>query len=379
MNTMMIKQQPQVEAHEIEFWQYFSLEQALLDFEKHLTKQRESTQIAYRRDIREFLLFSGAALEQGEWQPGSFPDRNLIEDYVLQYRMDGKKPRTINRYLAPVRVFLRLLARQRPAATTIYRIDDASLMYQLLQLQRAIDTMRDELVEAAAIEGEKVITPKEGYGVWLSEQECNLILSSIDRSTLKGLRDYAILMVGLWTGLRVSEIQQLTFVSFVRRGADTYAVYTIGKRGKGDPVACDARAYRAVEAYVNAYNAHFEKDDPRRINQPKQDANGKWEQEPTPLWREISKHGCPLGSIKGIGIRAIRNVVNERSKVLRRISPHDMRRSVIKNSLERGMPAHQIKDQARHSSVATTIDIYANTMVQIASMNPGAYGYNVGE
>lgn len=282
MNTLATIQ-PHVEQLEIDFWQFFNLERALEDFEKHLAKQRESTRIAYRRDLRDFLDFTA----------GLFPDRSLVEDYVLHLRAGDKAPRTINRYLAAVKVFLRLLARQRPAASTIYTFDDPAMMYQLLQLQRAIDTTRDELIDASNIEGEQVIKLKEGHGVWLSEEECNYILASIDRTNLLGLRDYALLMVGLWTGLRVSEIQQLTFASFRRLSSGTYAVYTQGKRGKSDPVACDVRAFRAVEAYVEAYNAHFPDGDPCRINNPSQDEKGRWQETPTPLWRALKRNGKP--------------------------------------------------------------------------------------
>jgi site-specific recombinase XerD len=69
-------------------------------------------------------------------------------------------------------------------------------------------------------------------GNWLSLRQAQALLSAPDTSTLKGLRDRAILAVLLGCGLRRSEVASLTFAHIQQRDDRWCIVDLIGKHGR---------------------------------------------------------------------------------------------------------------------------------------------------
>src|SRR5258707_4227105 len=69
-------------------------------------------------------------------------------------------------------------------------------------------------------------------GNWLSLRQAQALLSAPDTSTLRGLRDRAILAVLLGCGLRRSEVAALTFAHLQQRDGRWCIVDLVGKHGR---------------------------------------------------------------------------------------------------------------------------------------------------
>jgi site-specific recombinase XerD len=69
-------------------------------------------------------------------------------------------------------------------------------------------------------------------GNWLSLRQAQALLSAPDTTTLKGLRDRAILAVLLGCGLRRSEVAALTFAHVQQRDGRWCIVDLVGKHGR---------------------------------------------------------------------------------------------------------------------------------------------------
>jgi integrase len=133
------------------------------------------------------LIGAGKTLESGEWK--------------RRYA-----PATVNQRLAAVRSFA----------------------------QEAADALQIDQSEAAAIRrtrGEKQSGSK--IGNWLQKSEVDAMLNSIDRSSVRGKRDYAILAVLFATALRRRELVELR-VSTIQQRDGQWGF--IGLRGKGGKI-----------------------------------------------------------------------------------------------------------------------------------------------
>jgi site-specific recombinase XerC len=69
-------------------------------------------------------------------------------------------------------------------------------------------------------------------GNWLSQKQAQALLSAPDISTVRGLRDRAILAVLLGCGLRRSEVAALTFTHVQQRDGRWCIVDLVGKHGR---------------------------------------------------------------------------------------------------------------------------------------------------
>ncbi len=69
-------------------------------------------------------------------------------------------------------------------------------------------------------------------GNWLSQGQAQALLSAPDISTVRGLRDRAILAVLLGYGLRRSEVAALTFAHVQQRDGRWCIVDLVGKHGR---------------------------------------------------------------------------------------------------------------------------------------------------
>src|SRR5712691_4471915 len=89
-------------------------------------------------------------------------------------------------------------------------------------------------------------------GNWLSLRQAQALLSSPDITTLRGLRDRAILAVLLGCGLRRSEVAALTFTHLQQRDGRWCIVDLVGKHGRVRTAPMPTWVKVAIDAWTSA-------------------------------------------------------------------------------------------------------------------------------
>jgi site-specific recombinase XerD len=88
-------------------------------------------------------------------------------------------------------------------------------------------------------------------GNWLSQRQAQPLLSAPDISTVRGLRDRAILAVLLGCGLRRSEVAALTFAHVQQRDGRWCIVDLVGKHGRVRTAPMPAWVKVAIDAWTS--------------------------------------------------------------------------------------------------------------------------------
>jgi site-specific recombinase XerD len=171
-------------------------------------------------------------------------------------------------------------------------------------------------------------------GQWLSLQQAQKLLNQPDVSTLKGLRDCAVLAVLLGCGLRRVEVVALTFAQIQQREGRWCIIDLSGKRGRIRTVPVPSWVKAAIEVWQSAAGL----------------AGGR-------VFRSIDRSGATRG--ENLSDKAIFQLVQLHSEAagLPRLGPHDCRRSCAKLCLSSGGQLDQIQILLGHASIVTT-EIY---------------------
>ncbi len=150
------------------------------------------------------------------------PTPDTVRNYRQQLQDDGKKPTTIQNYIVAVKRFFEWTA--------------AEGLYPNI---------------ARYIKGAKISNNfKKDY---LTSSQARQILNSIDRSTLKGKRDYAMLALMLTMGLRTIEVSRAN-ISDIRTAGNATVLYVQGKGhlDKDDLVKMPPHVEAAIRTYLGS-------------------------------------------------------------------------------------------------------------------------------
>lgn len=284
----------------------FNLNDLYNEFIKFL-EVSDKTIETYRINLRQFLNYLN---EQGI----TAPQREHIIAYKNMLIEKGLKATTIQSYLVSVKVFFKFL--------------DVKGYYADITKH---------------IKGVKVAkSHKKDY---LLESQVKDILSSIDRSTIKGLRDYAMLSLMVTTGLRTIEVVRAN-IEDLRLIGNTYALYIQGK-GKTDKdnfVKVTEPVYRAINKYLQSSNhegALF-------------------------VSTSNNNNGKPLKT------GAVRDIVNrylkETGLKTERLTAHSLRHTTATLNLLNGGSLEETRDLLRHESINTTL-IYSHHLDRLSNQS----------
>lgn len=182
---------------------------------------------------------------------------------------------------------------------------------------------------------------KEHKKDYLTSKQVKAILSSIDRSTLQGLRDYAILTLMITGGLRTIEVSRSN-VEDLRVVGDNTALYIQGKGKdeKSEYIKIQAQVEQAIRDYLKALGA----------TDPKQ-----------PLFVSTSNNS------KGARMttRSISAIVKKRLQEAGynsdKLTAHSLRHTAVTLSLLGGNTLQETQQFARHANITTT-QIYAHNL-----------------
>lgn len=160
----------------------------------------------------------------------------------------------------------------------------------------------------------------------ISTDELNRLLKSPDTTTLKGLRDKALLELFFSTGLRLAELCSLNNDLDLSR--DEFSI-----RGKGEKVRVvfisdDARA--AIKAYLKARK---DMDEAMFIN--------------------IAKNK-PAGRLTPRSIERIVREYSIKAGISKKVTPHVLRHSFATNLLSNGADIRSVQMMLGHANIATT-------------------------
>lgn len=197
-------------------------------------------------------------------------------------------------------------------------------------LEAADNGLIDHSTAQAIGRAEGVRTEGKRLGNWLSKEQAQALISAPDVSTVKGLRDRAILAVLLGCGLRREECAGLQVEHIQQRDGRWVIVDLVGKRSKMRSVPMPAWAKAAVDTWCKVAGC----------------ANGS-------VFRSIRRGGHV--QTDGMTAQAIRDVVAGYSlQIGLTVAPHDLRRTFAKLAHKGAAPIEQIQLSLGHASVQTT-------------------------
>lgn len=161
------------------------------------------------------------------------------------------------------------------------------------------------------------------------------ILSGIDRSTVEGLRNYAVMALMSCGGLRTVEITRANVEDLrVINGVTVLYIQGKGKTDKADFVKLPPQVEKAVREYLNA-RGQADMTAPLFVSESKRNKG----------------HGLTTRTISGIAKNAMINAGFNSS----RLTAHSLRHTAITLSIMAGANLPEVQAFARHSSINTTM------------------------
>lgn len=263
---------------------------------------RPKTVETYTRNIRPFIHF---LLDNGIKRPGR-------EDIVAfrESLSESHKPTTVQSYIMAVKQFFRWT-----------------------ELEGLYPNIADHVKGAKVDKGFK----KD----YLTSKQVRKLLETVDRSTLKGLRDYAILSLMVTTGLRTVEVMRAN-IEDMRTVADFTALFIQGKghEERTEYVKVEPIIEEAIREYLRARGT----------------AKGK-----EPLFASIAhRNGGERMTTRSISRIAKENMV-EAGFNSDRITAHTLRHTTATLNLLNGGTPEETRQLLRHSNINTTL-IYAHNL-----------------
>lgn len=218
----------------------------------------------------------------------------------------------------------------RDAGTSASSINQRLTAIRKLALEAADNGLIDQATAQAIGRVEGVRKEGKRLGNWLTKEQAQALLELPNVSTLKGLRDRAILAILLGCGLRREECAGLTLAHIQQREGRWVIVDLIGKRNKTRSVPMPSWAKYAVDAYAVAAGI----------------VEG-------PLFLAM-RRGDTLRHAP-MSAQAIFDVVRYYASQLGvAVRPHDLRRTFAKLAHKGAAPVEQIQLSLGHSSLQTT-------------------------
>ena len=221
---------------------------------------------------------------------------------------------------------------EHAASSTIRRRRLAALSSLYKHLVRHDDAARNPVGEVER----PAVNRDEGSTLAFAKTQARKLLDLPSEDTVAGLRDRAILSVGLQVGLRRAEIAALTVGDLHQnRGNDSLRV--MRKGGRRDALSINPQTAARLRAYLKKAG-HMA------------DVDG-------PLFRPLKHNGKRREERRGMDPDAIDRVVRKYAGKIgldRGYSAHSMRATFITTALENGAQLEDVQKAAGHRDPSTT-------------------------
>jgi site-specific recombinase XerD len=174
----------------------------------------------------------------------------------------------------------------------------------------------------------------------LSKNEIKRLLAAVDTSTSIGKRNYALVLLLVYTGLRRSEVASLVIGDISSKQEHMVLTVRSGKGKKFRDVPLRAEVFRAVKDYLEATD---------RLNASLD----------SPLFCGFYRGDTPRPT--GITSVVVLNVVQDaaRKAGLVNVTPHCIRASFIPFAIDTGSPVIKVQRLVGHASPVTTENYYS--------------------
>jgi integrase/recombinase XerC len=270
-------------------------------------RRSENTRRAYRHDIEAFFVCV--------YETAANPER-------VRHFLSLNTPQMVAVLL---RYKARLLTAGKSEATVNRRM---SAVMSLVRLARRVGVT--EADPADSMDSEKVVAYRDTRGV--GAEEARRLLRQPDRTTLKGKRDFALLLLLLENALRRAEVCGLTRADFA---PDQSSLWIHGK-GRGtqrERVTLSTAGVNAIEAYLEAAALSAESSGPLFIN------------------FSAAAYGRGLTTD---GLYRIVKDLAESAGIKGRLSPHRLRHTAITLALDAsGGDVRRVQQLSRHARLET--------------------------
>jgi len=285
---------------------------------------RTSTAKNYDSAIRQL----GEHLKENGYQ---FPTRTALESWRDKLLADGYAVTTVNARLSAVRKLL------MNTADSLSDFEATMILRNWANVESAKAVKVQDKVEA-------------DYGKRLTLEAVKKLIDTIDTAHLKGIRDRALIALGVGAGLRVSEIAKLTVNDVF------FTENEIGERGIK---VRNSKHYKTRIVVVDGWNSWVIDATRKYANEIALDTNIPSDER---IFRGIKRiKGGWKSSGSKISSRQIQaNVAATTENTAEyqgeetNISFHDLRRTYAKLSKSAGMSWEALRAQMGHSSVRTT-------------------------
>jgi integrase/recombinase XerD len=180
------------------------------------------------------------------------------------------------------------------------------------------------------------INRDEGTTLAFAKADARKLLDTPAEDTLVGLRDRAILSVGLQVGLRRAEIAGLTVGDLHQnRGFDSLRV--VRKGGRRDALAINPQTAARLRAYIERAGHGADMDGPlfRPLRHNGKQSQTRRAMDPDAIDRLVRKYAATIGQARGY-------------------SAHSMRATFITTALENGAQLEDVQKAAGHRDPSTT-------------------------
>jgi site-specific recombinase XerD len=279
---------------------------AIPEEEIWLAKKQKSKQTrrAYRLDVRHFMRALGITSTDMLRQ---VDNRAVIAWERMQGEQEDAVPSTVRRRLAALSSLFKHLVKHGAAG-------------------------RNPVVDV----DRPAINRDEGSTAAFSKAEARKLLDAPPADTLAGLRDRAILSVGLQVGFRRAEIAALN-VGDLHQNRDFDALRVIRKGGRREALAINPQAAQRIRAYL--------------------EIAGHSDQCNAPLFRPVRGNAKPLDAAGRMDPDAIDRMVRKYAAAIglaRGYSAHSMRATFITTALENGAQLEDVQKAAGHRDPSTT-------------------------
>lgn len=259
--------------------------EAIDDFLSYLGSERglsANTLFSYKRDLTKF--FSVLSTDNIK----ALTDRDVVH-FLSVLQRERYASSSVYRHLMSLRMFFRFLIREEILTKDVTALLDTPKVWQLVP----------EI---------------------LTEEEVERLLSAPDADTPIGRRDRAILELLYATGIRVSELCNLSVYDI-----DDDVIKVKGKGGKERLVPIAKVAVEAVDTYLNEH----------KTEGPLFVSRGGKRVDRVVVWQRIRYWAKKAG-------------------IEKRISPHTLRHSFATHLLERGADLRVIQEMLGHADISTT-------------------------